>query len=76
MAFVTLLMACTAYHKRRRFIERCNLVPGPPAPLPLVGNALEIMREPDGQYFFSPFYCVRSRRSNKRLAFQVGRVDR
>ena len=70
MAFVTLLMACTAYHKRRRFIERCNLVPGPPAPLPLVGNALEIMREPDGQYFFSLFIASEAVGATNGLPFK------
>jgi hypothetical protein len=69
MASVTLLMACTAYHKRRRFIERCNLVPGPPAPLPLVGNALEIMREPDGQYFFL-FMASKAVRATNGLPFK------
>ena len=44
-AFVAL---CVFSKKRLAFIEHCNQIPGPPAPLPLVGNALELIRDPDG----------------------------
>lgn len=35
--------------KRLDFISLCNRIPGPPAPLPLLGNALELLRDPDGK---------------------------
>ena len=47
-AFVAL---CVFSKKRLAFIEHCNQIPGPPAPLPLVGNALELLRHPDGTSF-------------------------
>ena len=46
--FFTFVAICVFSKKRLAFIEHCNSIPGPPAPIPLLGNALELMRDPDG----------------------------
>lgn len=47
-AFVAFVAVCIFSKRRLAFIDHCNSIPGPPAPLPLVGNALELLRDPDG----------------------------
>lgn len=48
-AVSVLVVLCVFTKKRFAFIEHCNRIPGPPATLPLVGNALELIRDPDGE---------------------------
>ena len=43
-----------AVYKRWRFVDRVGRVPGPPAPWPLIGNALDIFRDPDGEHRSTP----------------------
>ena len=50
-AIVSIVAICVASKKRLAYIDFCNRIPGPPAPLPLLGNALELLRDPDGNYF-------------------------
>lgn len=56
MAAVFAVIAISVASKRRlAYIQVCNRIPGPPAPLPLLGNALELLRDPDGKlYSFIP----------------------
>ena len=49
IAAVSAFVALGVFSKKRlAFIEHCNKIPGPQAPLPLVGNSLELIRDPDG----------------------------
>ena len=68
-AFATVLVFSK---KRLAFIEHCNQIPGPPAPIPLIGNALELPRNPDGMCNSKKIYFVLEKfRKNQKTIDQM-----
>nr|CAH0113244.1 unnamed protein product [Daphnia galeata] len=70
--FFTFVAICVFSKKRLAFIEHCNSIPGPPAPIPLLGNALELMRDPDELFQFLIDYLHEWRQHFPVLRFWLG----
>ncbi|XP_057365879.1 cytochrome P450 4c3-like [Daphnia carinata] len=70
--FFTIVAICVFTKKRLAFVEHCNSIPGPPAPLPLLGNALELLRDPDELFQFLIDYLHEWRQHFPILRFWLG----
>nr|QST15034.1 CYP4C34-like protein 2 [Diaphanosoma celebensis] len=71
ISIVIIYATWIAFRKRREFVARCDQVPGPVA-LPLVGNALELIREPDELFQYIVDYLENWRHKHDILRFWAG----
>jgi cytochrome P450 family 4 len=73
MFSVVLVMMAAFYAKKRRdFIVHCNSIPGPPAPWPILGNAMELLLDPDDMFKFLIGFLNDWKRDHPILRFWAG----
>jgi len=73
-AVVIFLLVMAAFYAKRRsiFVEYCNRIPGPPAPWPLIGNAMEFPFNSDDMFRFLIDYLDEWRVKHPILRFWAG----